>query len=1163
MTRVPSDAPARERIVTDLDHTLFVEAGAGSGKTSSLVGRFVSLVLSGADVAGIAAITFTEAAAAELRARVREGLEDVVAGRDVPGISGAIDSEGIERARAALDGLDRATISTLHSFAQRLLLASPIEAGLPPRVEIHDEISSALRTEDRWAGFVHRLLENDDLAVPLAAALALDIRMDHLAGAAATFDQNWDLLVDEDLSTDRDLMIDEASLTIPIQPFLDAADEIESIAMECEDESDKMKTWVRDRMRPSLEPLVAAASDPYAALQVAENPPKCSTHGRAPNWPNGGKAKIIEVWNTAREALMEARGDIADRVVRRLSVEVAEFALAEARARRREGRLQFHDLLVLARQVLRDDESVRRRMHDRYQHLLIDEFQDTDPIQVELAVRIAADPGHDTSRPWDEIEVDQGRLFFVGDPKQSIYRFRRADIDLFVRTSERNPGGATRLDTNFRTVAPIVDFCNALFGVVIARKVIGLDEGGTEAGEVAQPGYADLLPWRDAIDDDPGPPVLVVGHAEKESRAETLRVAEADDIAAALAEAHREGWLVQPKGAEPRRCTWGDMTVLLPSRTSLPHLRRALAAASVPYRLETGSLVYATTEVRELLSVLRAIDDPGDEVALLGALRSRAYGCGDDDLLAWRRAGNPWSLLGARLDDATGPVAEALVDLRERHRRRPFQTVPEVVDAVLRDRRLFEIAQATAGHRDAWRLYRVVSEHARQYADAEPGGLRDFLRWAALQADDKLRATTPVLPEADVDAVRIMTVHGSKGLEFGITAVSGLSGGFPRSTRGATVRFHPEGGFDVRMKKGLETAQFDARRTVEDVMGEHEGIRLLYVALTRARDHLIVSVHHKETSRVGCHAHRIADALAALEQGTGDVPAFERRDGSSSHRADHDADDARPIETVIPVGHAVVDDAVARWDHEVAEWTAARDRMVGRAASGGSVSATALSRHLMADETTMAPNPGDGRDDPPEPSTEPWRRGRAGTSIGSAVHAVLQHADLSTEHGADIESLALWQAQVEGVAGAVDEIAAKARAAATSALVRRAVSGRWWREVHVGVPIEQISGVAPRGPVDLFEGFVDLLFEGDDGLVVVDYKTDSIPDEAAVATTLERYAPQGAAYAVAVEAATGRPVTEVHFLFLRGTEAVDAVVPDLDAAKARVRAALQTYGAAT
>ncbi len=642
MSRLPTDDAARRRIVVDLDRTLFVEAGAGSGKTSSLVSRFVALVLAGADVAGIAAITFTEAAASELRARIREALEDVAAGRPVRGV--VVDESGPERARAALDGLDRATIATLHAFAQRLLLSAPIEAGLPPQVEVHDEISSRLRTEDRWGRFVDRLLDDDDLEVPLLAGLALEITIDHLAAMAATFNQNWDLLEGLDLDGERALVVDEAAVTISFDPLLAAASEIRELAGSCTDPDDLLLRWIEDGMPDAIGPLAAAAGDPYASLQAAKDKPKMTSNGRAVNWPDGTKAVIKARWDAAADEIETARTAVVDLVLRRLAVEVVDHTLAEARARRREGRLEFHDLLVLARQVLRDDVGVRRRMHDRFRHLLIDEFQDTDPIQAELAVRIAADPDHDTTRPWDEVEVPPGRLFFVGDPKQSIYRFRRADIDLFVRTADRHADGATRLDTNFRTVAPIVEFVNQLFGSLISRHHAPADAGDVD-GAVAQPDYVDLRPWRDAIGGDPGPAVVLVGGPEKESTADSLREAESTDIAATLARAAAEGWVVEPEGAPPRPCRWGDMAVLLPSRTSLPHLRRALGRAGVPYRLETGSLVYATTEVRDLLAVLHAIDDPGDEIALIGALRSPAYGCGDDDLLAWRRAGRPWTYL--------------------------------------------------------------------------------------------------------------------------------------------------------------------------------------------------------------------------------------------------------------------------------------------------------------------------------------------------------------------------------------------------------------------------------------------------------------------------------------------------------------------------------------
>ena len=1161
MTVRPADATARRRIVEDLDSTLFVEAGAGSGKTTSLVGRFVALVLSGVDVATIAAITFTEAAASELRARIREALEDVVAGRPVPGIG--TDADSAHRADVALERLDRATISTLHAFAQRLLLGAPVEAGLPPQVEVNDEIASTLRKEDRWHRFVTRLLDDDELEVALLAGLSLDISIDKLEAVASAFDQNWDLIEGLDLSADRDLVVDEKSVSVSFDGLFAAAEAIDELARSCTDEDDLLLRWVRDDMGRLLAPLRAAAEDPYTSLQAACSPPKMRRAGKAPNWPDGGKAAVQELWDEAILRLKDSLAEVTDRVLRRLTAEVADHAISEAHARRREGRLEFHDLLVLARRLLREDPSVRRRLHQRFRHLLIDEFQDTDPIQVELAVRIAADPDHDTDLAWDEVDVEPGRLFFVGDPKQSIYRFRRADIDLFARTAERHHAGATRLDTNFRTVAPVVEFCNELFRELIRRVEVRPGEGPSGQAddarrpEVAQPDYADLHPWRGAIEGDPGPAVVLLGGAEEDTTADIVRSAEAADIAGTLARARSEGWLVQPSGDVPRPCTWGDMAVLLPSRTSLPHLRTALDDAGVPYRLETGSLVYATTEVRDLLSILRAIDDPGDEIALIGALRSPAYGCGDDDLLRWRRQELPWNHLALADDDhdAVGPVADAMRDLAARHRSRPFLTVPELVEAVVRERRLMEISLASDRHRDAWRLYRVVVEHARQFADADPGGLREFLRWVGLQADDKARVSAPVLPEADVDAVRILTVHGAKGLEFGITAVSGLSGQFPNAARGAVVRFRPEGGFDVRMKKGLETAQFDARRTVEEVMDEHEGIRLLYVALTRARDHLVVSLHHKQARTVRSHAQRIS---SVLEAGVVVDAGVERLPGTSARRADHDEARPRPVGTVPAVGAAVSGADADSWAATVEGWRDARQRLIRSSQGGGAVSATAVSR--LVSGAVSAPGP--------TSAAEPWRQGRAGTSVGSAVHTVLQHAALDradasscAAEGDEVAALARWQANVEGVPDAAGEIEAKARAALSSDLVRRAVAtGRWWREIHVGVPIEAVVGHGAAGRTDVLEGFVDLLFEDVDGLVVVDYKTDSVPDAGSMDAAVERYAPQGAAYALAVEAAVGTPVTEVHFLFLRDGEAVDRIVSDLARQTARVRDALEAMG---
>jgi ATP-dependent helicase/nuclease subunit A len=1146
------DHEARRRIAEDHAATLFVEAGAGSGKTSSLVSRVVSLVLAGADVRSIAAITFTEAAAAELRARVRRTLEDVEAGREV---SYVVDStEARTRAADALDTLDRATVCTLHAFAQRLLLAAPIEAKLPPSVDVHDAISSSLRAEERWRRFEHRLLDDDALADTMRMSLTLGIESQDLRAVADTLGQNWDLveeardagLVDEDREVDVDLSV------LHVDDWVARIDVIEAMLGACTDpDGDRLAKWVTGCALPLRDTLRVAQADPYELVLLATSGLKgpAKNAGTKGCWPDGSKAEVIAAGCALIDAIEDDVAALTDQVLTRLGAEIALYTLDDADARRREGRLEFHDLLVLARRVLRTEPTVRRRFHDRFRHLLIDEFQDTDPIQVELAVRIAADPDHDPSTPWHDVDVEEGRLFFVGDPKQSIYRFRRADIGLFSQTAARYTGGATSLRVNFRTVRPVLAFCNAVFGGDgdgLIRHVLEPDTLAT-----AQPHYVALEPHREPIPGDPGPPVLVLGDGDPHPSAEAARMAEASDVAAVLARAHDEGWLVET-GGEARPCRWSDMAILLPSRTTLSHLRTCLDETGIPYRLESGTLVYGTTEVADLLAVLRAIDDPGDPIAAVGALRSPAYGCGDDDLLRWTRAHGRVSYLGSAvrppaileaLDlDEVDPVERGLADLRARNRTAPFQAVPEIVESVLRDRRLMELCLSGGRHRDLWRLYRIVVEHARQFADTEDGGLRAFLHWADLQRDDKLRATSSVLPEADVDAVRILTIHGAKGLEFGITAVSGLSAQDPNGRHGATVRFAAEGGFEFKMRQGMETTRYQAVRTVDETMDEHERIRLLYVALTRARDHLIVSTHHTKSAIARSHGGRITTRLAALADELDDLaerwtaPPDEGRGDVAA------ADPAAPAAAPVPTPEA--------WRSQVEEFSRRRGETIARG-GGGVVSATAIA-HCLAD-AAVADEP-----EPSVPEREPWRRGRAGTSIGSAVHAVLQHADLADPDGADLADLARWQTAVEGLSEDVAALVeSKARAALSSDLVRRALaSGRLHRELHVAASASALLGAAATDGgegVDLVEGFVDLCFEEGDGLVVVDYKTDDVPTSAAVDAALDRYAPQGAAYALLLEAATGRPVREVHFLFLRGTEAVDAVVPDLAGAVAGVR----------
>ena len=633
------------------------------------------------------------------------------------------------------------------------------------------------------------------------------------------------------------------------------------------------------------------APDEYEQLRLLHDAmPKVGLRiGKKDNW----KCDIDEVraqLAALRTLVHETDTAVAVAAARRLTWAIAQFTLAEAQLRRRGGRLEFHDLLVLSRAVLRDPErgpDVRQRLRERYTRLLLDEFQDTDPIQGDLAMLLASADPDAAERPWNEITTDPGRLFVVGDPKQSIYRFRRADIAAFLRMRDtfanppfrhgaaRRPGteplavrarsrcAVHRLTRNFRSAPAVIEFVNHVFVDLIV------------AEPDSQPEYVALDPARD--DAPPGgsgpelPAVVLLGaephpdvadpddltaKARKPSAGE-LRDAEAADVAAVVRAALADGWQVTRRRAEGdtvwEPCRPGDIAILLPARTSLGQLEDALDAAGIPYRAETSSLVYGTPEIRNLLLTLRAIDDPTDELTLVSALRSPLFGCGDDDLYTFKvEHGGSWNHQ-APLPESLPldhPVGDALRALAEWYDARLWLDASELLDRIVRDRRVLEAAFVHGRPRDLWRRVRFVIDQARAFAEASTvggthgSGLRDFLAWADLQSAEGARVVETVLPETDDDAVRILTIHGAKGLEFPIAIVSGTTTAARTRRGGVQLLFpHDSDTYALRVSARVTTEEFERYEPIDEQMDFHEKLRLLYVGLTRARDHLVVSVH--------------------------------------------------------------------------------------------------------------------------------------------------------------------------------------------------------------------------------------------------------------------------------------------------------------------------------
>jgi ATP-dependent exoDNAse (exonuclease V) beta subunit len=1114
----PPDQAARDRIASDLDTTLFVEAGAGSGKTSALVQRVLALVLGGhVELRRVAAITFTEKAGSELRDRLRAALEKA-AEHDHAGDRG-------QRAREALEQLDGAAIGTLHSFAQRVLSEHPVEAGLPPRVEVLDEVSSSVAFDARWSSFRDQLLNDPQLERTLLLLFAAGVKPAALRSLADAFDDNWDLV--------REQVPEAAPDPPPVQQLFGAAASALRRVCEtpCRDPSDKLRErldeiagWVAWVAVIEDEHDLLEAIGPNATRKVPSF--KVGGSGRKASW-DCDLADLRASVREAGEAIDGVRAEVANACARRVGSAIRAFTLASAEVRQRAGQLEFHDLLVLARAVLRDPEhgpAVRATLHERYDRLLLDEFQDTDPIQIELAVRIAAadprEPGAG-SEPWEAVEVAPGHLFIVGDPKQSIYRFRRADIATFLRAARRfgaEGGGVVELSANFRTVAPIIEWVNDTFSALMGEPI----DDAVPADVDSQPEYQAL----DAMRPAPvtGPSVAILGRDEhpKGTVADDLRAAEATDVALTVTRIMDEGWDVSEKDGTWRPARLGDITVLVPARTSLPFLEDAFDRAGVAFRAETSSLVYASRAVRDLLMVLRAVDDPTNELHVVSALRTPLLACGDDDLFRFKseRRGR-WDYTGSQPDTvpADDPVRAGLAYLRSLYEQRTWAAPSELLGRIARDRRAMELGFAESRPRDVWRRLRFVVDQARAWSEATGGNLRQYLHWVAMQTAVGARVTESILPESDDDAVRILTIHGAKGLEFPITIVSGMSTAPSGRWAPAEVVFPASGGVGYKFGKMVSTEEFVQWAPIDEQMGLHERIRLLYVASTRARDHLVMSVHRKERAKEPePKARTNAELLLA---GMGDA-VEDFPDGAAG------IDVLHPVAVEPPPPPPPFD-----------EWAAERTAAILLASRPTTVAATALTDQGEPD-SEEEPDPGLQKR-PRDLDLPPWLKGRYGTAVGRAVHGVLQTIDLSS--GAGLDEALVAQCEAESVTNRVDDVRMLVQQALQSPSVVEAAHSAHWREIYACTPLDG----------RLLEGYVDLLYRGPQGLVVVDYKTASTSDSEVLDQRVAGYRTQGASYALVVGAAIDEPVVRVTFLFLTPDGAVERHLDDLDGAMAEVR----------
>ncbi|MEE8363571.1 MAG: UvrD-helicase domain-containing protein [Dehalococcoidia bacterium] len=1099
-----ADQAARDAIAGDLGRTLFVEAGAGTGKTTALVMRIVSLVTSGtARLEAMAVITFTRPAAAELREKVREALEERLSR------NGVGESE-LARLEAAIEEIDYAAIQTIDGFALSLLRERPLEAGLPPVIEPRDEIEAALAFDDAWREWLAGALERDGLGDLLgrAARLGLDGPVDGAREIAARFHANYDLL--------EGVRFRETGATprIASDRLLGAIPRLRELAAYCVNDDDRLMQRLEEVFEFAAEVADADEGDrPYLWTHAPSL--RVSTVGSAANWdeaPEGGKAHVrVRDQLAGLRAIVESElAELRRDVLGELTQQVAGFAREYAARRREDGLADFHDLLVWACDMLRTSPSARAHFRARYPHVLIDEFQDTDPRQVSLALLLTG--------PDEEAVPDPGALFVVGDPKQSIYGWRRADLPTVMAVRSRLEDGLLYLRQNFRTHRRLVEWVNGVFASWI--------------GQTTSAHQADYVPLETGLE-PPGPDwgAATVGGALPDLNLPQIREQEAQEIARIALSVGNGGWRVRDGGGGVRPSEFRDLVVLMRTRTGLPALQQALEDAGVPFILAGQSMVFATQEVRDLAAALAAIDDPSDQVALIAALRSPAYGCSDLELWEWAKQGGAFDYTSALPDGgegADGPVARAFRSLRGFHERRMTESAPELIERFIRERRLRELALGSVRARERLRHLGIVIESARALAGAQRPSLREFLAWMRERADERTRVTDAAGSESRENAVRLMTVHAAKGLEFPIVVLTGLNSQ-PRAGRAAVLfdyRAGPEKRLGVRL--GTQTAEFTSANyeALKDRAGDaaaYEDARLMYVACTRAKDHLVVSLYRRadDTKSLAARLALHAEGLSGLSRNLSPVP------------------EVAPAAETAPSAPATV---AAGTLAERAAWIEERSRALARAGRSTVVGASSLGERRAEKAAPAAFEKSEAE----EREAEPWRRGRGGSAMGRAVHAVLQEVDL--DEMSLLTELAERHARAHGLGQDTEGVRRLADAVLGTAVMRRAAAadarGRCWREVYTSVPLGD-------GRTAL-EGFIDLIFEEEDGtLTIVDYKTDQIPPDGSLEDVAAPYRPQLGAYVAAAERAAGRRVGRAVLVFarraFRGLEA-EWEIPDPSAA---------------
>lgn len=856
MTKMPKilkDDEARRQAIVLHDRSILVEAGAGSGKTAIMAGRIAAMLAEGIPPRSIAAVTFTELAASELLSRVREFVTDLSDGKipvelqaALPNGLSKVQHENLAFASAAIDEI---TCSTIHGFCQRLIKPYPAEADIDPGATVMDRnqadliffeiVDSWLREHlsgDQDGVLAEMVLHSPREAVGLVQKIAENQRRRRTLASPSVTPLDGHLAAFQTVTADFAAFLRREQVTEP-------------------------ETVVIAERLVEMSAALAAGPDPETPaglihILTSRPHPDLSTRAgsflayrKKGKWAAAAKQAGMskadgDRLNDAADALYVACCDAWTSAVQATSSQVLSRLIDEVRPilhryrdhKRASAQLDFDDLIFSARDLLRDHDDVRRALGKRFAHILVDEFQDTDPLQTEIFWRLCGDPVN-ANKDWTQTEIRPGALFLVGDPKQAIYRFRGADVGAYLQARNafhvQNPDSLLSIATNFRSSASILTFVNERFEAVLSSN--------------GQPGFTALDPFHENRNGDLCVAAIDIAVADENGKAsaEEQRDAEADAIADLCARLIGDKLIVDRRSGAERPCQPGDIALLAPTGTELWRYEEALERRGIPVATQAGKGLFRRQEIQDLIALTRVLADRRDTLALGALLRGPLIGLTEEELLdvVWglpRSEENhdriPRLHLGVDPAFINHPLlSEVFEKLQSLYRRgnttTPHELLSQAVD-VLRVRPVL-----LNRHRgQAERALANVDLYLSLSTSYAVRGLRAFAEAMTAAWSDEARAVEG-RPDAQEEAITLVTMHSAKGLEWPIVIpINTMTAA--KAPDSAVIDRETETFYCSVM--GVHPAGHEAVYQAEKDELDRERVRLWYVAATRAREMLVL-----------------------------------------------------------------------------------------------------------------------------------------------------------------------------------------------------------------------------------------------------------------------------------------------------------------------------------